>query len=298
MISCTGFRCSPTFVAIGLLSCLIANPASGHARWVVPSHTIVSGDKATAISLDYSLSNAVFHPDIALGGISLGDSENAISSDPLQSQLAKTQVVLTQPNGEQQILKSVDLGRKSSSYFTASNNGTYRVDVVQPPIDVTLFTAADGSEGRLFGTPDAVSQKLPEGAQQVERLTYVNRVQAFVTRNQITDKTLHPSGNGLELKHFTHPNEVFSNESVRYQLLLSGKSLTPSSDKTRIKITPGGTRYRNRRGNFTPPINANGEFIVRWPNAGLYLIEIEHELNGPEGKKVYALFLTLEIQPE
>lgn len=298
MTFCTYFRRSPTFLFACLLSFLTADQVFAHARWVVPSHTIISGDQATAVTLDYSISNGIFHPDIALGGMPLGDNKAATSSTTVPPQLASTKAVLTQPNGEQQVLKSVDLGRKSSTYFTASDNGTYRVDLEQPPIDVILFTAADGSAGRLFGTPDAVARKLPEGAQQVEWITYLNRVQAFVTRNQVTQKTLHPSGSGLELKHFTHPNELFANEPVRYQMLLNGKVLVPNSDKTHLKITAAGTRYRNQRGSFTPPINETGEFVVRWPDAGLYLIEVEHELKGPEGTKMYALFLTLEIQPE
>lgn len=298
MIFCTYFRRSTTVVFACLLNFYIADPAFAHARWVVPSHTIVSGGEATTISLDYSISNAIFHPDIALGGMSLGDSKTATSSTPMQSLLANTQAVLTQPNGKQQTLKSVDLMRKSSTYFTASDNGTYRVDIVQSPLEVTLFTAKDGSPGRLFGTRDAVAQELPEGVQQVEGLTYVSRVQTFITRNQITHKTLRPGGSGLELKHFNHPNELFANEPVRYQLLLNGKVLTPNLGNTRIKITADGTRYRNQRGEFSPRIHETGEFIVRWPDAGLYLIEVEHDLVGPEGKTVYALFLTLEVQPE
>lgn len=298
MTFCTYFRRSTTLVFACLLNVLAANLAYAHARWVVPSHTIVSGDEATTISLDYSISNDIFHPDIALGGVSLGSSETASPSTPMQLQLANTQAVLTKPNGKQQTLKSVDLARKSSTYFTAADNGTYRVDIVQSPIEITLFTAKDGSPGRLFGTRDEVAQKLPEGVKKVEGLTYASRVQTFVTRNQVTHKTLRPSGSGLELKHSTHPNELFANEPVRYQLLLDGKMLTPNSDKTRIKITAHGTRYRNQRGDFSPRLHETGEFIVRWPNAGLYLIEVEHDLVGPEGKTIFALFLTLEVQPE
>lgn len=280
------------------LNALSINPAMAHARWVVPSHTVVSGDKPMAISFDYSISNAIFHPDIPMGGTELVKTDSPIGAgNPMMNIMEKTQASVTQPSGKTINVPSVNLGRKTSSYFTAEASGTYRIDITQPPIEVTLFKTKDGEAQRLFGKLSDVKEKLPTGAKDIESLQFNNRIQTFVTHNQISTETLKPTGDGLEVTHKTHPNELFASESSSYQLFLNGK-VVKDIQASHIKITKDGTRFRNQRASLEPSLNKAGEFTVTWPEAGFYLVEIDHEVSTKNGKVVYALFLTVEIQPE
>lgn len=286
-------------LAVIIVNAVSALPASAHARWVVPSHTVVSGDKPMAISLDYSISNAIFHPDIAMGGKLLTpSSENdGNSGNPMAALMNKTRATVVNPNGETQILNSINQGRKTSTYFMVRDAGTYRVEIEQAAIDVTLFKTREGESQRLFGQYEAVKSKLPEGATAIESLQFINRIQTFVTFNQITTQNLAPSASGLELKHTTHPNELFAGEKSRYQLQLDGKAVN-NSKNSHIKITKSGTRFRNQRETIEPVLSEKGQFEVTWPEAGLYLVEVEHEVEQLSNKVVYALFLTIEIHPE
>ena len=280
------------------LNSVVTSTAYAHARWVIPSHTVISGDKPMAVSIDYSISNDIFHPDMAFGGAPLADiiAPKGHATKPIMSFLAKTLAQVTTPNGDTQVLNSVDLGRKSSTYFTARTAGTYRVDIAQPTIDITLFKSKNGENQRLFGSYESVKSKLPTGATNIESLQLINRIQTFITFNQTSKKNVAHSGEGLELKHNTHPNELFSGEKSTYQLLLNGKAL--GAKNSHIKITKGGTRFRNQRNSIEPTLSEKGQFEITWPEAGFYLVEIDHEIQQADSKLVYALFLTVEIHPE
>ncbi len=286
-----------TSVTLGV-SALCLQQANAHARWVVPSHTVVSGDKPMAISFDYSISNAIFHPDIPMGGAELIKANKPDSAgNPMMNIMEKTQASVTDPSGNTKGVPSVNLGRKTSSYFTAEAPGTFRIDITQPAIEVTLFKTKEGEAQRLFGKLADVKDKLPKGAKDIESLQFNNRIQTFVTHNQISLETLKPTGTGLEVVHKTHPNELFAGEKSSYQLTLNGKPVKDAST-SHIKITKDGTRFRNQRASLEPTLSKAGEFSVDWPEAGFYLVEIDHEITTANGKVVYALFLTVEIQPE
>ena len=275
-------------------------PAHAHARWVLPSHTVISGDKPMAVSLDYSISNDIFHPDIPLGGKMLNESEHkdGDNAGTMSAIMAQTKASVISPKGEIRALNGVNLGRKTSTYFTAEEAGTYRVEIEQPPIDITLYKTQEGESQRLFGDYNSVKDQLPVGANSVESIQFVNRIQTFITHNAITTRNLTPTGKGLELKHTTHPNELFAQEKSTYHLLFSGKAVAADSEVTAIKITKAGTRFRNQRQSLQPQLSKNGKFEVTWPEAGFYLIEIEHEVAKESVKLINALFLTVEVHPE
>jgi Nickel uptake substrate-specific transmembrane region. len=280
------------------LNSVACTTAYAHARWVIPSHTVISGDKPMAVSIDYSISNDIFHPDMAFGGAQIANisAEKGQVASPIMGFMAKTHAQVTTPNGDTQVLNSVDLGRKSSTYFTAPKSGTYRVEITQPTIDIILFKSKDGESERLFGSYDSIKSKLPKSATDIEYLQLKNRIQTFVTLNQTSQKNVAPSGEGLELKHNTHPNELFAGEKSTYRLLLNGEYL--GAKNSYIKITKGGTRFRNQRDSIEPMLFENGKFEITWPEAGFYLVEVEHEIKQAGSKLVYALFLTVEIHPE
>ncbi|SMF39858.1 Uncharacterized conserved protein, contains GH25 family domain [Alteromonadaceae bacterium Bs31] len=290
---------STSAVCVLAINSLYTVPANAHSRWVIPSHTVVSGDKPMSISLDYSISNDIFHPDIALGGASLSGEKQTKEqgANPMAALMMQTQASVVTPVGEIISLSSVNLGRKTSTFFTADKAGTYRVEISQPAIDVTLYKTDKGEAQRLFGTYEAVKSRLPKDANAIDALQFINRIQTFVTHNEISTKNLRPSGEGLELTHGTHPNELFALEQTRYQLMLNGRPIGDNKN-SHVKITKAGTRFRNQRASLQPSISSKGEFQITWPEAGVYLLEADYEIESESGKVVYALFLTLEVHPE
>lgn len=271
-----------------------ASAGQAHARWVIPSHTVVSGDKPMSVAFDYSISNDLFHPDIALGGDERVGPLAASKPSPA-ARPAGAYASVTKPDGSLQKLHSVDLKRKSSSFFVADVPGTYRVDIHQTPTEFTRYIGADGETQRLFGPPQQNRARLPTQARSITQLTYINRIQTFVTHNKTNLKTVKPTGSGLELRHFTHPNALFASERSDFALVMDGK---PLSQHGHVTITRGDTRFRNQRNSLHPEISDQGHFSVTWPEAGFYLLEVEHEIHEKNTTIIHALFLTLEVQPE
>lgn len=292
------------FILLGLSwSCLCL----AHSRWMIPSHTVISGSEATSVVLDMSISNDIFHPDNPYGGktpaqIAQGEKKSPQKPGPVHP-LAKiaqsTKLLATYPDGSQSSdTQIVNLGRKSSASVLLDQNGTYRFELVQDPIYFISFKHASGEPGRVFGIGEKSVAKLPKDAKGVKKIQLVNRVQSFVTRNESSRLSIEPKGQGLELLFKTHPNDLFANESSNMTLLLNGKPL----DDTEIKLIRGDTRYRNDRQVQVYTSNNKGEFEVRWPEPGRYLLEAESPQaamgEAPVDTVIYALYLVLEVFPE
>ena len=67
----------------------------------------------------------------------------------------------------------------------------------------------------------------------------------------------------------THPNDLFAGEEARFRVLADGE---PAAG-VEFEITRGGTRYRNAQEEILATTDANGEFTVTWPEAGMYWLE-------------------------
>ena len=297
-----------------LLSFSYSAVCVAHGRWIVPSHTVVSGVKATDIALDMSISNDIFHADVAYGGIplaklDLGKESKKITEEkkqkiadkkkplhPLVKVAKSTRLNIVQPNGETTSDSSIiNFGRKSVSSFRLTQDGTYRFQVTQDPIFYTTYKDGSGEPGKVFGIDDYAHSKLPIGAVHIEKVKLINRVETYVTRNQAT--SLNKVGEGIEIAFHGHPNDLFAGESSKVSLLLHGEPLA----LTNITLTKGGTRYRNKREVKEIKTDAHGQASISWSEPGLYLIESEVEttLTGKEyDKEVYALYITAEVFAE
>lgn len=304
-----------------ILLILVSQQALAHSRWIIPSHTILSGDKPEYVSFDFSISNDIFHPDNAYGGMPLSHltkKAHAHSKDEghkgkkggdkhkpnprreaMMKMMASTKFVVQTPDGQKDdSMPIVNLGRKSASAYQFTQSGTYRISIEQNPIYFVGFKNSDGSPGRMFGKLSDNKSKIPQDATNVSGTKLVNRVETFVTRNENTKETLKPIGNGLELIFDTHPNDLFVGEATSATLLFDGK---PAKNGTELKVTLGGTRYRNDRDVQKLKTDKDGKIMFNWPHSGIYLIETESDREVNEDdfqKEVFALYLTLEVNPE
>ena len=296
-----------------VIAAITVTPDSfAHSRWIISSHTILSGDDAPFISLDFSISNDIFHADVSYGGkplieqthdtaesVGTKDPKQAVRQKLMQRMFSSTRLRATFPDGStDDSLPIVNLGRKSASAIQLQRPGTYRFNVIQNPVDITLYQHADGTPGREFGLLKDTKSLLPEGAGNIKTLRIHNRVETYVTRNDLTAKSLEATGDGLELIMLTHPNELFAGETASFKLSLNGK---PPGETVTIKLTRNDTRYRNERNTLEITTKKTGEFEIPWQQAGLYLLEAEVEVKAKNkvfDSEVFSLYATLEVNPE
>lgn len=95
------------------------------------------------------------------------------------------------------------------------------------------------------------------------------RCETYVSLGQPTTHVTEPTGLGLEIHALTHPNDLVSTKPASFTLLLDGK---PQAYAT-VMIVPGSDRYPNHADSMALKTDNNGQFWVRWPHAGLYLMQ-------------------------
>lgn len=271
--------------ALALCS-LIAPSAFGHSRWIAPTHTVLSGDETQQVTVDVSVSNDIFHPDMPFGGPKME-----------RSPLRKAKAMALQPDGTIQSLQMVHLGRKSAFDIDIEQSGTYGIEVVTEPIALTTWEIPGTEEGgRAFGAREQVAESIPQNATDISTRYIHTRIVTWVTRNNPTPVRL--SGHGLELSG-AHPNDLFAGETLRLKLLVDGK---PAPEGTSASLILAGTRHRNDRQEISAETNSNGELEVQLSQAGFYLLEAHAELSPADqqtgDRTSYSLFATLEVHPE
>ncbi len=325
------------FLMCTLILSLYSLGANAHGRWIVPSHTILSGENPEYVSLDFSISNDIFHPDIPYGGKPLamlfnsqeaagkkkedknvgdkkstekkssgkkseGNSEREIASlarrQIMIEQFSTTRLQIVDPDGHvSESDNIVNLGRKSASAVQLVKSGTYQFKVIQKPVLITLFKDKDGHPAREFGPLTRVKSYLPKGYTDPMTLRIFNNVMTYVTRNELSKKLSTADKSQLDITFKTHPNELFVNEALDAVLTIKGKP----AKNTELRLVRGGTRHRNERNPIVITTDEEGKFSVEWEKAGLYFLETEWtEASATEGidKDMYALYITLEVNAE
>lgn len=262
-----------------------------HERFILPSHTQLSGEKAQAVSFISSISNDIFHPDRPFG-----DSNTGIEVGRLKKLFDILEHTVIDPNGK----VTTDTRWQAFERFSVadvqiSEAGTYRVGLVQPEVFMTTFKKADGTPRRIFGK-DAT---LPENATDIVRRATTSRVETFVTYNSPNDQAIKPTGKGLELGGSTHPNDLFTGETANFQLFLNGKLLKAPST---LKVIKAGTRHRNNRNEVKLTADETGRFSFTPESAGFYFLTAESKVDVVQPADVdvknFSLHVTLEVFAE
>jgi len=282
-----------TFKILGLSFIFLTQsaPLFAHGRYILPSHTQLSGEDLKQVTLVASISNDVFHPDKPLGNNGGGEVNSFLSN------IFKTlKASVTLPNGTvNNTIEWQAFARQSSTDITIDKPGTYRVSLVQQPTRLVTFKKPDGTPSRFFGN----QQTPPPGATNVVHHTTASRTETFITHNTPNRSALISVGSGLELVGETHPNDLFVGETAHFQLILDGK---PLKDPTAVHITRDGTLHRNQRNTLERQADALGNFSVIFIKAGMYLLEVEHTRKGAKNSGIdfhhNTLYVTLEVFPE
>lgn len=286
------------YTLLGAIFLLSSSMVSAHSRWLVPSHTIISSDKAVDITVDMSISNELFNPDIAVGGIKLSNEK---ASEYSKTQPA-IQLDVIGPKDLENKASLIDLGRKSVASVNIPKDGTYILSLTQSPIYFTAYLDEKQRPGRAFGPYDVVKSKLPAGHTGVEQYLVNSRMLGFTTMNDLSSVNANlQKMSGLSMMLKSHPNELFVDEALKFNVLMDGK--VKSSDIS-LHIVKEGTRFRDDRGVIDLKKNAEGLYEYKWQEPGRYLLEIEYTQSDPDSEKnndkivkknMHLLFVTFEV---
>lgn len=244
-----------------------------HNVWLLPSSTILS--KAQTVTVDAAVSNDVFffnHVPLALDSLAvLG------------------------PDGNPVAIHGAHKGKLRSVFdLDLSQPGTYQLAVLNQ--GVMAHYKQGGEQKRWRGKAEALPKAIPADAAELKVSQYYGRIETFITLGSPSGIRL--SGEGMELKPISHPNDLVSGETSRFALHLDGKPL-PNVD---VSIIRGGVRYRDQVGEMLVRTDNKGEFSVTWPQAGMYWLEASFTDNKTTvpaaGERRVSYALTLEVMPD
>ncbi|MCM2679410.1 DUF4198 domain-containing protein [Echinimonas agarilytica] len=278
--------------AAGLLcSAALVSTVTAHERFVVPTHTLLSGDAPQSVNVVGSISNDIFHPDKPLGDTSNGDHVPR-----LKALFEMLDYWVVQPDGRvTDTTRWEAFSRLSVADVELLKSGTHRVSLSQPETRMTTFVKADGTPSRVFGD----KPEIPEGATDIVRRESQSRVETFVTLNEPTTGAVKPMGIGIEIGGEQHPNDLFVGETATFQLFFEGKPLVGEAKATLIK---GGTRHRNDRNEQVLVVGKDGSFSFTATEAGFYFLNLTTQIDVTQPADVdvkhATLYLTLEVFPQ
>lgn len=270
-------RLSRPAAILALAAALVA-PLSveAHRAWLLPSATVLSGNEPW-VTVDAAIANGLFEFD-----------HQPMRLDDLK---------ILAPGGGEVAVENAATGRFRSTFDVKLDRpGTYRI--VSAGDYLFASYEQNGERKRWRGTAETLKSGIPADAQNLQVRAVQRRIETYVTAGSPDESVFTIEGRGLELKPVTHPNDLFAGEEARFVLLLDGE---PAADIA-VEVIPGGTRYRDREDKIDLRTDAQGQFAVTWPAAGMYWIsaEVEDDKAGiPEAQKRHASFIaTLEVLPQ
>lgn len=228
------------------LAALLPLTAQAHRAWLLPSSTIVSGGEPW-VTVDAAISDSLFYFD-----------HHAMALDGLR---------VSAPDGTELVPEQAGKGRLRSSFdVKLAQKGTYRMAVLSDSLSASF--QLKGQPKRVRGTAESLAHEIPGDAESLNVTRSMSRTETFVTVGKPSEAVLHPSKTGLELVPVTHPNDLVVGEAANFRFLLDGQ---PAAGLV-VTVVPGGIRYRDVIGEMKLSTDAQGEFSVKWPSAGMYYL--------------------------
>lgn len=252
---------------------LMVGAAHAHRAWILPSATVVSGDKAW-VTLDGAISNNLFFPD----------------HRPMQIDA----ISITAPDGSSVKPANATVGQYRTTFdLELKQKGTYRIAQANSGLNASYKEGAETKRWR--GTMQEYIAQGIDKKPGVELTATSRRVETFVTNGAPTP--LKATGKGLELGGATHPNDLYSREEATFTLTDNGK---PAAN-VEVTIIQGGDRYRDEPGELKLKTGADGTLKVKLENAGMYWLEAEAAgtttMEGKTLKSQSTYVAVLEVLP-
>jgi len=267
-------------IAAALLIACTLPAAYARSFWLLPSDTTLSAATDKWITVDVGVSTAPFEHSIM--GMAL---------DNLR---------ITAPDGTAVAPKNPMVGALRTVFdVPISQRGTWRIAVVDNSFFARWKDPKTGSRAGWRGNLEEFAQKVPANAPELQAGQLLWRIETFVTAGAPGKIPAAPdyAGQGIELQALTHPNDLAVGEVAQFAFHLNGK---PAAD-LEVTITPGGFRWRNSADVIRLKTDAGGKVQVRWPAAGMYLINAnaKDELGSAPQARQRQLFYagTVEVLP-
>lgn len=250
--------------------------ASAHKAWLQPSQTVIAGANPW-ITVDAAVSNDLFY----------------FNHVPLRLD----NLVITAPDGSAVPPQNGATGKYRSVFdLELRQQGTYRIAIINSGLFANWNE--NGQPKRWRGDVASFAKEVPKDAQDLQVSQSVGRIETFVTNGSPNETALKPTGQGIELVALPHPNDLVAGEETRFRTLVDGK---PAAG-VEFEITRGGTRYRNAQDEIKVTTDAQGEFSVTWPEAGMYWLETSRQddrTSLPQAKQRRLSYVaTLEVLPQ
>jgi uncharacterized GH25 family protein len=239
--------------ALGIAT-LLPLAAHAHRGWLLPSATVLSGDNAW-VTVDAAVSNDLFY----------------FEHQPMRLDNLK----VFGPDGKPVDAQNAATGRYRSTFdVKLSSPGTYRISMLNDSANASYKLGTETK--RLRGSLESIRKDLPADAKEVSVSRNQSRLDVFVTQGKPTDTVVKPTGSGLELVAYTHPNDLVAGDAGKFALVIDGK---PAAGIT-VNVIPGGIRYRDKLGEIKVVTDKEGKFSVNWPEAGMYWMNASWPARG------------------
>ncbi|EPG37337.1 DUF4198 domain-containing protein [Acinetobacter colistiniresistens] len=237
----------------------------------------------------------------------------------------KTDYQLTTPEGKTETIKAAaELKKFNIAEANLSTDGTYRLRTQNATGTPNKYALIDGRWLRVRPQRPANANPMPQQSNKSEQKATpapTNQPPRFIAEDQIpsnakTAQTINSylaesfvtkgkpstlpavSNKGLEFKFATHPNELFSGESLKALVLMDGKPV-PNLE---VDVFKGASSYQPNAKREQPHVktNAKGEVEVKFNEAGIYLItttypEANTDNTKPPIAQAYTYSVTVEV---
>ena len=252
-----------------------------HRLWILPDVTVLSGDEP-AVSFDAAVSNSIFNYDHV-----------ALRADAIH---------ITAPDGTEVEPENAAKGKLRTVFdLSMTQEGTYRVYLTMQGMNA--FWKDAGGKRHMFpgrgqsATPEEISNAIPADAEGVRIVESYRRAETFVTAGAPSDNVKKISGQGVELKPVTHPNDLYAGEAATFALMLNGKPLAGAD----VVLIKEGTRYRDSQDEIALTTDNNGAIQVNWQGAGRYFMEMEYKddkAQAPATERSATYTAVFEVLPD
>ncbi len=275
MLNKTAFK--PLLVAALVLGSVAVQ---AHRAWILPQETVLSSE-GRWVSFDAAVSNDIFLANYNPGRFN--------------------DVKVQQPDGSETSVQNLHTGKYRTNFdVELKQEGTYRIGVASSGL--RALWEEDGKRRMYPGRGEQYSaagfkKAVPENADKLVVSQASRRLETFVTLGAPSEKTLQPTGEGLELVPVTHPNDLYAGEAAEFRFVMDGEPV----QGVEVTLIREGTRYRNSQEEITVTSDKNGLVSVNWNGAGRYFLEAEYKDNKakkPATERSGTYVAVLEVLPD
>lgn len=136
---------------------------------------------------------------------------------------------------------------------------------------------------------------LPQGAKSIAHFQAVTRAETYVTKGAPDHAALKPGGEALEFEFLSHPNDLYTDSTIRARVLFNGKPL-PQQAVNAYFIEAGANDEK-----VTHPLISDAAGIISFQpqKAGTYFLLSRFRTDAPEDAAVptysYTYSVVLEV---